>query len=200
VGEARAGPEGMGPEVSETDHFCTPPEAADPLHRFFGGEVGCDPCSNPTSIIRARVAYTIGGLHLPWGVKLAPKKQRTAYSNPPYSVTAPWIGCGLRQIDVGNVAELLYLVMAVPSNAWWRKACAYRINPRIIITKRLAFIDPKIPPALPGAKPVRREGARFETALIYYGTRHAELDREFKDITSWSTWGRSEAACQTMAN
>jgi hypothetical protein len=181
--------------VSDTDSWCSPPEVTEPLVEFFDGPVGCDPCSNPRSIVLARKAYTVGGLHLPWG--RGTRNFRTAYVNNPYSKSAPWIGKGLREIEAGNLTELLYLVMHVPSTTWWRTAMNYRrINPRVIVTPRLCFIDPKIKAikaTKKGKRSPRPTNARFDTALIYFGPRSRvrALDRAFANITSWSTWGRS---------
>jgi hypothetical protein len=94
---------------------------------------------------------------------------------------------------------MVALVMAVPSTVWWRRmATDFHINPRILITKRLCFIDPA--PKKPKrtktgkiSKAKRKQNARFETSLFYWGPakRVSAFDKEFASITTWSTWGRS---------
>src|SRR2546427_416102 len=101
--------------MSASDHFCSPPEIADPLFDFFGGPADCDPATNPASIIQATVMYTVGGLHLPWGKK--------PYNTPPYSGTGPWFAKGHIEIEANRVRELVALVMATTGTGWWRSAC-----------------------------------------------------------------------------
>jgi hypothetical protein len=61
-----------------------------------------------------------------------------------------------------------------------------RRNPRILALKRISFLDPYATD--PGKK---RQGCRFEPALIYFGKRTARFDRAFGHLARWSTWGRS---------
>lgn len=176
--------------MGATDHWCSPPEVADPLEQLFDGPVGTDPATNKHSLIWARRHYTIGGLHLPWGD--GSKLYDDGFNNPPYSSTGPWITKGLHELDSERINELVYLVMSVPSVGWWVEACNYAPrNPRILITERLCFIDPKEKLKKKLGHKVKKMNARFDTALIYYGSRTREFEKEFASITRWSTWGRS---------
>ena len=159
-----------------TDDWCSPPEVAEPLEQLMGGPVDVDPCSNLRSIVRAKISYTAGGLHLPWG--------RTTYENPPYSRMLLWTAKGLAEIQRRNVFELVRLVPVATSAEWWRLAVgesAYNgvkagRRPTIVFTKRLAFLDEN----------GQAQGvARFDSALFYYGNRRSSFLREFKNITSW---------------
>ncbi len=158
-----------------SDSLCTPPEVLDPMYELMGGPVDCDPCSNEHSIVKAKVAYTWGGLIRPWGDK--------TYENQPYSTNEPWIDKSLHEMKVGNVSELLILCMTATSTIWWQKAMLRpRRNPRVICTKRIAFLGPN-------GKPLK-SGARFDTSLIYYGKRQQKFDRLYAHLARWTTWGR----------
>lgn len=174
----------------DSDTWCTPRSIALPLEQFFGGAVDVDPCSNERSIIKAKKVYTWGGLTRRWG--------RTTYENPPYSCTHPWTVKGFAEMgfEAGHqstmqlggrasgtgpsVDELVRLVMVSTSSAWWTLATSCPRNPRLLFTKRLKFIGDA------------KNGARFDTVLMYYGKKIARVrafEREFKSITRWSTWG-----------
>ena len=164
------------PEMINSDQWCSPKiEIAEPLAQLFGGPVGIDPCSNARSVILAEVVYEWGGLHLPWKNPLD-----TGYMNNPYSTNIPWANKAIHEMQVGHLDELVTLMMVATSTAWWSSLCTTKKvrNPRILFTKRLKFIGDK------------KHGARFDTALKYYGRRHRAFEREFKHITRWSAWGR----------
>lgn len=173
--------------MGNSDSWCTPRPVSDRLVDFFAGPVGVDPCSNEVSIIQAHVAYTFGGLHLPWGG--LPGVPDTAYENYPYSQGDEWTNKMLRELAAGRVDEHVRLVMAATSTTWWRRQCLKpKRNPRILFTKRLAFITP-----FQNGKTEKGEktsSARFEPALIYYGPRAKRFERVFAGITSWTSWGR----------
>ena len=76
--------------VSTSDSWCSPPEIADPLEEFYEGPVDVDPCSNDRSVIRARVAYTSGGLIRPWCLPPNRNPKHTGYQNDPYSQAEVW--------------------------------------------------------------------------------------------------------------
>lgn len=159
----------------DSDQWCSPKlEIADPLAQFFGGPVGIDPCSNERSVIASKVAYPWGGLTLTWKTTLG-----TGYMNNPYSQNLPWAAKAIREMRDGHLIELVTLMMVATSTTWWSDLCHKpRRNPRILCTKRLKFIGDK------------KHGARFDTALKYFGPRHKAFEREFKHITRWTAWGR----------
>lgn len=168
----------MGGKRKGSDSWCSPPEVTEPLAEFFVGAVDCDPCSNAQAIVLAKVSYTFGGLHLPWG--------ETSYENPPYSVTGAWTDKGISEMRLGRVRELVRLTMVSTSSGWWSRQCLVpRRNPRLLFTKRLQFLNPDGSDA--GA---RRESARFDTVLTYFGPRVVEFERRFRHLTRWMAWGR----------
>lgn len=169
----------------DSDSWCSPSEIADPLHDFFGGAVGCDPCSNDRSIIRARVAYHAGGLHRQWCAPGAKKADRTGYENYPYSKPEPWTAKMLVELKAGRLIEHVRLGPVSTSTRWWRIQCGVEEgvwappNPRLLFTGRLAFLGDV------------DSGARFDCALVYYGHRAVAFAKAFKHLTKWSSWGRT---------
>jgi len=171
--------------VSTSDWWCSPPEIAKPLEEFFDGPVDFDPCSNDRSVIRARKALTTGGLVLPW--RIAKPVNWGVYQNDPYSQAGIWTDKMLLEIKIGNVRELVRLSMLQPSCRWWGRMCNEpERNPRILVTRRLSFLDPDAIEA--GQK---RQSCRFEPALTYIGPRVEKFDAVFRHLTRWSAWGRS---------
>lgn len=163
-----------------SDSWCSPVQIAGPVYQFFGGPVGCDPCSNESSIIIADVAYTRGGLHKSWVPK---PKNPTGYENPPYSRTRIWTDKALVEMEAG-LDELVRLVMVATSTEWWEKSVRAPRNPRLLFTKRLPFIgtDRNGDPS--------KDSARFDTVLMYYGRRWRQFDRHFAHVARWTRWGR----------
>jgi hypothetical protein len=168
-----------------SDNWCSPPEIADPLADFHGGPVDIDPCSNARSIIRARQAYTRGGLVLPW--RLDRPVDQTGYQNDPYSEAHAWTVKMLAELALGNIREHTRLCMMSTSTAWWAEQCHRpRRNPRILALKRIAFLDPHAKRA-----GMKRQSCRFEPALLYFGPRAPAFTKTFAHLTRWTTWGRT---------
>lgn len=156
-----------------SDEWCSPPEVADPLFRFWG-VADLDPCSNGRSVIKAAETYTYGGL-------IRSHKKKTYY-NWPYSQNDPWSQKLVLEIKVGRVQEAVVLCMTATSTDWWQRLMLQpRRNPRVICTKRIRFLGPD-------GKPV--DSSRFEPALIYYGPQPKKFDKYFHHLAKWSTWGR----------
>lgn len=171
--------------MTTSDSWCSPPEIADPLAQFFAGPVDVDPCSNSRSIIRARMAYTAGGLTLPW--RLRRPVDETCYENFPYSMPEHWTAKLLIELASGRVREHVRLSQMDTSTKWWADQCIKpRRNPRILALKRIAFLDP-----FSDESGMKRESCRFAPALTYYGPRPQKFEREFAHLTRWTTWGRS---------
>lgn len=169
--------------VIDSDSLCTPSLILDPLYELYEGMVDTDPCSNQHSIVRARQAYTTGGLVVPWSYKGQAAK---TWENQPYSVNQPWADKTVYEMRMGNIAELVVLCMAATSTYWWMTfAQKTRVNPRIIFTQRLRFMGPD--------GRLMKDTARFDTALMYYPRRrsqYAKFDRLYKHVARWTTWGR----------
>lgn len=158
-----------------SDSLCTPPDILEPLYELYKGMVDCDPCSNEHSIVKAKRAYTWGGLVRRWLGK--------TYENHPYSTNDPWIDKAIYEMRLGHVTELVILCMTATSTRWWQKAMVLpRRNPRVMCTKRIKFLGPN-------GKPLPH-GARFDTSLIYYGPNAMRFDKLFRRHAMWTTWGR----------
>jgi len=170
--------------VIDSDSLCTPPDIRDRLYDLWGGPPGCDPCSNPHSIIGARRELYEGGLLLPWVDERG--KAADNYVNWPYSVNEPWADKAIYELKIGHAREMVVLCMTSTSTEWWSKMMTRpRINPRVICTKRIPFLGPSGKP-LPAS-------SRFDPSLIYYTRskrRIAKFDRLFSYIARWTTWGR----------
>jgi hypothetical protein len=159
----------------DSDSLCTPPLIFEPMYELWGGIPDCDPCWNPHALVRAKTQYPTGGLLFPWRLN--------TYENHPYSINEPWMAKAVYEMKLGHVTELLVLCMAAPSTAWWNGFMVKpKRNPRVNFTKRLKFYGPN-------GRPMPH-GARFDTALIYYGSKVAKFDRLFRHVERWSTWGR----------
>lgn len=169
----------------DRDSWCSPRTIAEPLADFFGGPVDCDPCSNERSIIRARAAYTWGGLHRPWGGPGVGTGKGTVYKNEPYSNPLIWSEKMVHEMRMGRVTELVRLTMVATSTKWWSISMLETPRrPRLLFTGRLKFIgsnDDGTPCA---------DSAIFDTVLMYYGRRWSQFDRAFKHVERWTTWGR----------
>lgn len=173
--------------MADSDWWCSPPEIADPLEEFFEGPVDVDPCSNERSIIRARRAYTSGGLVLPWRLPAKMKPRLTGYQNDPYSQAGVWTAKMLAEISSGNLREHIRLSMFSCSSRWWVDMCnGPTWNPRILALKRIAFLDPFASEA-----GMKRMSCRFEPALTYFGPRPERFTQVFAHLTRWTTWGRT---------
>jgi hypothetical protein len=85
-----------------------------------------------------------------------------------------------------HVKELVRLTLVSTAALWWRRQCLVpRRNPRLLFTKRLSFLDPFAEDA-----GMKREGARFDTVLTYFGPRVTAFEAAFRHLTRWMTWGR----------
>ncbi len=178
---------GMGDRPLETetgdissDSLCTPRFIWEPLFELWPKHgIVCDPCSNEHAEVPAKIRYTEqsmpSGLWAPWGT--------TTYQNHPYSDNMPWIDKACDEMRIGTVSELVILCMSATSTWWWNKAMLKpKRNPRVICTNRIPFNGP-------GGVPLA-SGARFDTSLIYYGSKPDKFMRLFAHVTRWATWGR----------
>ena len=138
----------------------TPQNLLDVVYQM--GEVALDPCSNDTSIVRARLAYTEAddGLLLPWG----DGSGGIVFVNPPYGRATPaWAAKMALEGAFGR--EILALLPVRTDTTWWQahlvqadKICFWR--------GRLRFL---------GAP----SSASFASAVAYWGPRQARFEEVF---------------------
>lgn len=119
------------------------------------GPIALDPCSNGTSVVGARVAWTIDddGLACSWTETAA---GGLIYVNPPYGDELPrWISRCCLEADCGG--EIVALVPARVDTRWWAEALEHG-GTAALWRGRVRYL---------GA----RNTAPFPIALIYWGPR-----------------------------
>ncbi len=140
---------------SDRPDWNTPPEFMERVYRV--GPVALDPCSNPTSIVKARTAWSLengdDGLAHSW---IAYAGRELVYVNPPYGrEIAAWMAhC------FDNAGEVIALVPARTDARWFASYCwaASRI---CFVRGRLKFLG------APSSAP-------FPSAVVYWGQRYAQ--------------------------
>jgi hypothetical protein len=153
--------------VSQSQNWCTPRKYVDAVLDCLGGQLDLDPCSNPYSIVPARVAYSLpthDGLRESWDFP-------TIYVNPPYgadrergTTIKDWLRrcCAAHH---GHGSEVLALVPVATNTAHWKRhvwGAATAIA--FLYDTRLKFlVDGK-----DGGK-----GAPMSCAMIYWGRDYA---------------------------
>lgn len=152
--------------TSKRDDYNTPEIVLDPLRTL--GPIDLDPCSNPTSIVRAGSEYDLrrgqNGLRLPWF--------GGTFFNPPYGRALPrWIDkaateWGQRPIVDRPVRHIVGLVPARMDTIWWRRAWT-TCHAIAFWEGRLIFLG------APFASP-------FPAALLYWGEDGGAFLRAFK--------------------
>lgn len=122
VEDRRVRTQSRGVVRSTSRDWCTPPKYAEVVHRFFP-DLALDPCSNESSIIRARVRYSLpehDGLVESWDFP-------SLYVNPPYGVDAErgtsisqWLArCA--EAHRAHGSEVLALVPVATNTGHWKK-------------------------------------------------------------------------------
>ena len=80
------------------------------------GAVDLDPCSNPSSVVKARFRMAAGGLDSSW--------TGLVYVNGPWSDLMPWVKKAVEASDRG--AEVLFLARTESATAWAHLLCEHR--------------------------------------------------------------------------
>lgn len=160
----------MANPVNKND-WCSPPEIVEPVRAFFGGSIDLDPCSNPNSTVRAAHEFIYpeqNGLTDPW-------VGRTAYVNPPYSrdktqgtTIYDWFK---KMHSVARMSmldkEIIALVPGAYETKAWRNFVWYGGADAVcLLKKRTKFLGAGC-------------GAKFPTALIYWGENAERFARHF---------------------
>ncbi len=121
------------------------------------GRIGLDPCSNASSIVRARVKWTVAddGLPRDW------RRHGLVYVNSPYGDALPaWIAkC---ELEAKRGVEIVALFPARPDTRWFERAAKRSLV--ALLRGRLRFL---------GA----RHGAPFPSAVAYWGRRRSLFRR-----------------------
>ncbi len=159
--------------ASLSQHWCTPPNYVRAVKRFFGGSIGLDPCSNPHSIVQAKVEFSlpeVDGLRADWN-------HRTIFVNPPYgadrergTTIRDWLRkCA--EAHTAHRAEVLALVPVATNTRHWKLhvwSAATAIS--FLYDTRLRFLVA----GRDGGK-----GAPMSCAMVYWGARYDAFEAAF---------------------
>lgn len=137
------------------DHWTTPMCVLEAICKFNEGPIDLDPCSNPRSMVGARIEwygppYGTDGLVVPW------KVHGLTYVNPPYSAKDIWSKRCMDWYRAGQ--EIIELVPSDTDTDWFHRYC-WTAPMRCFWRGRLRF----------GGD--RRYHARFPSSLVYFGDR-----------------------------
>jgi hypothetical protein len=175
--------------MSALDHLLTPPEIADAFD-VFGG-VGLDPCSNPYSLVPARTrifdareswtwpdAMVQTGLIVGDGLAFNWNGHGLVFVNHPYSNSKVWLAKAASEGD-----EVIVLTMSMTADRWWHDSIFAIATDLLFWKGRLKYYEHDDKLGNHGIRPCKH-GARFSSALIYYGPR-PKLFREVFDGCGW---------------
>lgn len=150
----------------QSQDWCTPAKYVKAVRDCFGGEIALDPCSNRSSIVRAKVEYSPprqDGLRESWAFP-------TIYVNPPYgadrergTTIKDWLRRCADAFD-RHGAEVLALVPVATNTAHWKHfVWGAAAAVAFLYDTRLRFlVDGK-----DGGK-----GAPMSCAVVYWGRHH----------------------------
>lgn len=147
------------------DHWCTPNPALAAIQHFNDWhQIELDPCSNPRSIVGARMEWYgpdaggTNGLIMPWA------RKGLVYVNPPYSAKLIWIRKCANEAARGS--EIIALVPADTDTTWFHRY-GLTSKEKCFWRGRLTFLGDKSHPA------------RFPVVLLYWGRRRKRFRRVF---------------------
>lgn len=142
--------------MKKSDNWNTPEYILARIRAF--DNIALDPCSNEQSVVRATAAVTSRGLELDW------RKYGLVFCNPPYSRgnLVKWMyKCA------SSGAEIIALVPADTSSNWFQHCWTGQAI--CFLRGRVKFL---------GAT----TGARFSSALVYWGKREQRFEAIFHEI------------------
>ena len=158
--------------LSDTKHWCTPPNIVGSVKRVFGGEIDLDPCSNEHSLVGARVNFLLpdhDGLVERWDYKYI-------YVNPPYGSDpargtriAHWFAKIASAVERGS--QVIALVPVATNTGHWKN----HVYP--IATAVCFLYQPRVRFYIEGREDPK--GAPMSCAVIYYGDDYERFAEEF---------------------
>jgi phage N-6-adenine-methyltransferase len=152
--------------MSETDHYNTPLVVLEPIYHFIGGSFDLDPCSNPTSIVRAKQTYdeTSNGLVQNW------VDADTVFVNPPYSKPnlALWSRKCAEESRMDRTGLFLLIPVSTATN-WWHEYIVPVADAVLFYKGRISFTF--------NGKP--GPGNRHDSCLVYFGSMAVEFQKHF---------------------
>ncbi len=163
--------------MSDSD-FNTPPWFLDHVRRL--GPIGLDPCSNPTSMVRAKTTYdiTTNGLLQSW------RGHGLVFMNPPHSLSPmniePWIAKlraefldGERPHRWDTPRDSFVGLVPAKTGPEWFHAITPHVTARCFLKGRIKFWQ----------YGVEQSGAgKFDSLVLYIGPAYGHFQREFSDL------------------
>lgn len=149
----------------------TPPDFLERVYAVLGSPVDLDPCSNATSVVRARVVCRLDlgydGLAFDWR-----SVGRTAFVNPPYGgkVGRVWADKIAREAEAG--VEIIALVPARTDTAAFQRGYLATCSAVCFVSGRVRFLQ--------DGKPC--DAPPFPSAVSYYGSRVGAFAEVFSEI------------------
>jgi DNA N-6-adenine-methyltransferase (Dam) len=152
---------------SVNEHWNTGPEILNPIRIRFGN-IALDPCSNPSSIVGAQVAYD--GVHVD-GLKASWQCGGLVFANTPYGkVIRSWSkkiaaeAAAAKKLDMGT--EIIFLGPARTDTKFFQEDVCPNADKVLLWKGRLKFLGAPAP-------------APFPSFLAYYGHRPADFMMAF---------------------
>jgi hypothetical protein len=156
-------PTNQGVKNGGTDKHNTPQPVIDCLDEFWPNGIDLDPCSNDTSLVKARIKFTIAddGLKRYWTAN-------NSYINPPYSENAVWADKFATEWDEARLMEAVVLNKN-DSRPKWYATYMERASAVCIVKGGLKFGDSKTI-------------AMFPSILFYFGDRSVQFCKVFRQL------------------
>ena len=151
-------------QPSGHDSWCTSPEHVELIHRFAGGPIALDPCSNPHATTTPLLKFykEHDGLSKDWAQELEARRLRgLVYVNPPYDTDT------LEKVATHCVTqhskglEILSLVPCKMDQEWWQSTVFETASAICFVKGRIKFWEEGAPKA----------GAPMPCAFVYWGPR-----------------------------
>lgn len=149
----------LGRAPTSDDHT-TPRYVVNVLDQF--GRVGLDPCTNPTSHVRARTKVMLpdDGLAVAWA------DHGLVWCNFPYSDPLPWVKKGLVEAD-----EIIFLTSTQTGTEW---------GARLMRGGSAAcFLEKRVHFEIDG---ISQGSAQFSSLLVYRGSRNRRFRQTFEQL------------------
>jgi hypothetical protein len=155
-------PESPETNERESDRWCTPPEIAELVCRWWGGPPDLDPAADPKQTMPARMKYTIddNGLAQPWvGASI--------WLNPPFSQSRRFVD-ELAKARGDRIA----FVKLDPTTRLWRESVRESAAAFCLLDRRVRYWFNGGPVA----------AAKFPSALVYFGRKPKSWARFFRKL------------------
>lgn len=159
--------------ITENKNWNTPAEYVELIRKFFGGEIQLDPCSNSTSLVRAKTEYFDGALQKDWNAK-------TIFINPPYGNDKQnktrifhWIEKAARTHAEFNNEIILLIPTATNTRHWQNIIFKSAQNICFLKVPRLKF-------GINGN--FDNKGAPMAISIVYFGNRADKFRQIFSEV------------------